>query len=1435
MTTYYVDSVSGSDGNNGTTTGTPWKTVAKVNSRTFVAGDQILFKAGTTYTGTMLSINQNGSSTNRIVVGAYGTGANPTFDGNNAVIPVSLNGNWITLQDVQVMRAGDPSNERVGVCVFGTDVLIQRVYVTACALGIQVFDGADRCRITASNISDNNVGLLGPDPNDDYGGQGITIKSADGCEIDNNTLNRNLTVLGDWGVNPDYTEDGTAIEVFGATNLLVHHNTADGNQTFCELGLQTTGDCTFHDNLITGSHAYQLGFNIQGDEAEYGPIAGTTRIYNNTINLTGTQTVALWVHHGNTASVHNNIFRDTGTLTDTRSGTFGVKIDEGHNVWYGGTYTDVWAATNAGQGLASTSTIANPLFVSSSDLHLQAGSPAINRGSSNYGYTTDLDGGTRPSSNVDAGVYEYTAAGTPTTVAPTTITDGGTVGQPSLAVPVVTGPGGDGTYGNGMYGAGIYGPAPAVNAFPGTIQDVDTVGSPVLPPMGGPPTPNTITDTGTVGSPQVWPDTVTPTGVTNTETVGAPTVGNIFTVAPDSTTNTETVATSSVSGSFAALIQTLTDDFPASPVDAAKWTTSITGSAGSMSISSSRLRFVGQGVGGTLNLTSVTTNYVLSGSSLFAKITMPPGTDANSLYTMRVKSSYGSGLGEAVVQLCVNGTFAVWGTTSSSGSYTTLAAGTYDTATVLYWRIRAATNNDVYFGYSADGATWTEYGPLNLDWVNQANSRAIFSYAPGSTVGTALLDLVNLNPYTPPTSTPDTVTNTGTVGSPTLVLTQGVTADTITDTTTVGAPQLAPGDVNPATITDTSTVGAPALVANDVAIPTSLANTGFVGNPTATYTATVTPTSVTSTGTVGSPQVASVPNLAPATTSDAGTVGTPSVVLIQVAYGDGVYGADEYIGQTNTLGPDGIHDTDTVGGVTLPGPAPTGVSPDTIADPGTVGAPVMTGTGIAYGTGVYGAGNYAGLSTPPAAPPDGAYGSGPYGDGSYPGSLPNPGGAGTPAPVTGGAAAAGAMYADPMHVVAIGPWNPTKIWRGAPNHRIAAGIAPARPHLLLPGVQSKSFTLRLNDASEATATIQFAGTDAVIVEEMSTDVWWYRKDPHSGALDMIGRFNTSHNDLSRAADGTLQSSLQFQDYRALLGARMIMRYFDVPHSESQWDDNTSVTAIMKFAVPRDMGLDLSALDDPDLLGNTKVAFDLPPSNTIADTFTALQAISGKTWEWWVDTPLDGTKPPKLKFAIGQRGTNRGVTLFDYGTGPSPIASWNMRATSDTYANALYYSGAPAATGTSGGGVVIVDPAGISRYGQRDAQDSDNSVTDKTDSTGKPAALIAAARKRLSTLEDRRPTFTVELRPGFWRGRGHIDIGDTVSMRIRLGKERIEHEYRVSELQVEVDGNGAETVTLTLGNPLPSANPRSRNSPFMKVIRTLRNYEPPPGKTNILDG
>ena len=77
--TYYVSS-TGNDAANGLSESTSWRTIAKVNSFSFQAGDKIYFKRGNIWNEKLIP-SSSGTSVNRITFGAYGTGAKPVISG----------------------------------------------------------------------------------------------------------------------------------------------------------------------------------------------------------------------------------------------------------------------------------------------------------------------------------------------------------------------------------------------------------------------------------------------------------------------------------------------------------------------------------------------------------------------------------------------------------------------------------------------------------------------------------------------------------------------------------------------------------------------------------------------------------------------------------------------------------------------------------------------------------------------------------------------------------------------------------------------------------------------------------------------------------------------------------------------------------------------------------------------------------------------------------------------------------------------------------------------------------------------------------------------------------------------------------------------------------------------------------------------------------
>ncbi|WP_159522001.1 cadherin domain-containing protein [Sunxiuqinia indica] len=89
QTTYYISSSTGNDSNAGTSTSEAWSTLNKVNAQHFSPGDQILFKRGDSWEGT-LKPNSSGTKGSPIKYGAYGAGEKPKLYGSKLVTNWSL-------------------------------------------------------------------------------------------------------------------------------------------------------------------------------------------------------------------------------------------------------------------------------------------------------------------------------------------------------------------------------------------------------------------------------------------------------------------------------------------------------------------------------------------------------------------------------------------------------------------------------------------------------------------------------------------------------------------------------------------------------------------------------------------------------------------------------------------------------------------------------------------------------------------------------------------------------------------------------------------------------------------------------------------------------------------------------------------------------------------------------------------------------------------------------------------------------------------------------------------------------------------------------------------------------------------------------------------------------------------------------------------------
>lgn len=114
-TSYYIDSAAGNDTNDGLTTGSAWRTVAKANSHVYASGDSILFACGGVWRERI--IPQSGTKDGWLVYGVYGSGAKPLFIGS---VELNATNDWIWVSN-QIWKWAPALGEDAGSLIFDNE------------------------------------------------------------------------------------------------------------------------------------------------------------------------------------------------------------------------------------------------------------------------------------------------------------------------------------------------------------------------------------------------------------------------------------------------------------------------------------------------------------------------------------------------------------------------------------------------------------------------------------------------------------------------------------------------------------------------------------------------------------------------------------------------------------------------------------------------------------------------------------------------------------------------------------------------------------------------------------------------------------------------------------------------------------------------------------------------------------------------------------------------------------------------------------------------------------------------------------------------------------------------------------------------------------------------------------------------------------------
>lgn len=431
------------------------------------------------------------------------------------------------------------------------------------------------------------------------------------------------------------------------------------------------------------------------------------------------------------------------------------------------------------------------------------------------------------------------------------------------------------------------------------------------------------------------------------------------------------------------------------------------------------------------------------------------------------------------------------------------------------------------------------------------------------------------------------------------------------------------------------------------------------------------------------------------------------------------------------------------------------------------------------------------------------YSSDTYGSGVYGGVVLTP----TPEPPTPDPGDSNLDLTDllgpprlPVHIVGVGPRSGGLTWGGAANYgKPPTVIGPGGPQMPLPNPTRMGFTLRRDGSAEATVEFSHPRGTSYVVKELVTDLWWRRHDPYAATSEPISRFNIDNVEMS-CDTSRLTTSLTCVDYRELLNNRLNIE------ATVTYPAGTSMNTILANAIPDNIDINLDAIGAANL-GVLTVPLEVAYGQSVGDIIGNLRD-AGIYFDYHVGMAAadNGAGLPVLSLWPGGRAAATDVVLVDDGAGGSPIASWRRVTNGADYATTVIYTG-QTHTSTATNATPTL-PAGPRDYAERG-------------NAGTQALADAAALRILGERSSARPEWSLTLRPGFWRGPSHIYPGDVITVIVRLGLEVISGQHLVEQITVDVDANtGQETVTLTVGKPRPSTNPRSRLSPMARIVSRL---------------
>ncbi|MBN1674131.1 MAG: fibronectin type III domain-containing protein [Kiritimatiellae bacterium] len=472
--TYYV-ATTGSDSNPGTQS-RPFRTVQKA-ANSVAPGDTVLIRAGTYNSSSSFRVSRAGTSSQRITYKAYGDGPVRISRAQVMPGPWTLHKNKIYKttysQAIMALFRGSAPLEGSGRYVTSIDTMMPNsFFVSGSTVYVWLADGSDPDNSLMRASPGHVVELYDCHYNTfdgltvEYGFNGFKKQGSSTHHV---TI-RNCTIrsIASQGVQPVAASGIIERNLFqkigtskyqhgiycGISGIVIRHNIfeeIEGAGVHLYNANAGFEKCEVYGNIFRKPRPMTATGGYYVDVVAWG--TGRHKIYNNLffgegkrdgISVNSSENE---IHHNTFAGspeciqlyanklgnrIYNNLCVDAGSrfiVAPSGSGTQTIDYNLYYNFtatprwqWNGQTYTS-FSSYKAASG-ETHGTYANPRLAdyANDDLHLAAGSPAIDSGTGQAGVSVDFDGRARPQgAGYDRGAFEYAGASVPTPAAPSAL------------------------------------------------------------------------------------------------------------------------------------------------------------------------------------------------------------------------------------------------------------------------------------------------------------------------------------------------------------------------------------------------------------------------------------------------------------------------------------------------------------------------------------------------------------------------------------------------------------------------------------------------------------------------------------------------------------------------------------------------------------------------------------------------------------------------------------------------------------------------------------------------------------------------------------------------------------------------------------------------------------------------------------------------------